>query len=126
MISASTSQDDVAYLNIGGQDIHLPILVGTESEKAVDISNLRRDTGFLTLDEGYSNTGSVRSAISYVDGERGVLRYRGIPIEELAQHSTFVETALLLIYGELPTAERLARFRELLAEHEMIHEGMRH
>jgi citrate synthase len=126
MRSAVSSQRDVAYLKIGGQAVQLPILVGTESEKAVDISNLRLDTGFLTLDEGYANTSSVRSAISYVDGERGVLRYRGIPIEELAEQSTFVETALLLIYGELPTKERLARFRELLTEHEMIHEGMRH
>jgi citrate synthase len=126
MISVGTSQDDAAYLNIRGQAVDLPIFVGTEGEKALDISNLRRDTGFLTLDEGYGNTGSARSAISYVDGEHGVLRYRGIPIEELAEHSTFVETALLLIYGELPTAEHLARFRELLTEHEMIHEGMRH
>ncbi len=126
MICASTGKQDVGYLKVGEHAVHLPILVGTESEKAIDISNLRRDTGFVTLDEGYRNTGSVRSAITYVDGERGVLRYRGIPIQELAEHSTFVETALLLIYGELPTADRLAHFRELLTEHAMIHEGMRH
>jgi citrate synthase len=126
MTGTSTEQQNVGHLNVGDQTVSLPILVGTENEKALDISNLRRDTGFLTLDEGYRNTGSVRSAITYVDGERGVLRYRGIPIQELAEHSNFVETSLLLIYGELPTAERLARFRELLTEHAMIHEGMRH
>jgi citrate synthase len=126
MIGVWTGREEAGRLQIGDQAVHLPVLVGTENEKALDISNLRRDTGYLTLDEGYRNTGSVRSAITYVDGERGVLRFRGIPIEELAEHSTFVETALLLIYGELPTPERLAHFRELLTEHAMIHEGMRH
>jgi len=126
MSVAVASQENAGHLKVGDQIVHLPIVVGTENEKALDISNLRRDTGFLTLDEGYRNTGSVRSAITYVDGERGILRYRGIPVEQLAEKSTFVETALLLIYGELPTAEHLARFRKLLTEHEMIHEGMRH
>jgi citrate synthase len=117
---------DQANLECGDRRIDLPVIVGTENERAVDISNLRADTGFLALDEGYRNTASVRSAITYIDGEQGILRYRGIPIEALADHSSFVETALLLIEGELPTADRLARFRQLLSKHEMIHEGMRH
>jgi citrate synthase len=117
---------DAASLEWGDRRVDLPVVVGTENERAVDISNLRTDTGFLALDEGYRNTASVRSAITYIDGEQGVLRYRGIPIEELADNSSFVETALLLIYGDLPTADHLARFRQLLTKHEMIHEGMRH
>lgn len=126
MKTAVANSQGVARLDLGDRQIDLPTLVGTEGEKAFDISNLRQETGYLALDEGYRNTGSVRSAISFIDGERGILRYRGIPIEQLAEHSTFPETALLLIYGELPTAEHLSRFRELLTEHEMIHEGMRH
>jgi len=116
----------MATVHVGEKDIDLPVVVGTENDRAFDISALRDQTGFLTLDEGYRNTASVRSAVSYIDGERGILRYRGIPIQQLAEHSTFIETALLLIYGELPSADHLARFRALLTEHEMIHEGMRH
>lgn len=110
----------------GGQGIELPVVVGTEKEHAVDITSLRGQTGYITLDEGYRNTGSVSSAITFIDGEKGILRYRGIPIEQLAENSTFIETALLLINGELPSADHLARFRSLLTEHELIHEGMRH
>ncbi|MCA9111440.1 MAG: citrate synthase [Planctomycetaceae bacterium] len=120
-----TDQDNVAELLIDDRHVELPVVCGTENERAIDISRLRSETGLITLDEGYRNTGSVRSAITFIDGEQGVLRYRGIPIEQLAEKSTFVETALLLIYGELPTSDRLLHFRELLAEHEMIHEGMR-
>lgn len=115
----------VAELRIGGTSVELPVIEGTENERAIDISNLRAQTGLITLDEGYRNTGSVRSHITFINGEEGILRYRGIPIEQLAESSTFIETALLLIYGELPSREHLARFRQLLAEHEMIHEGMR-
>ncbi len=115
-----------ARLQVGESTVELPMVVGTENEQAIDISRLREQTDAITLDEGFRNTGSVRSSISFVDGERGVLRYRGIPIEQLAEQSTFIETALLLIYGELPTRERLVRFRQRLSEHEMIHEGMRH
>lgn len=115
----------------GTIDVHeakltCPLVVGTEQEKGIDVSALRVKTGYLTLDEGYRNTAAVKSAISFIDGEAGILRYRGIPIEELAEKATFVETALLLIYGELPTAAHLHHFRQLLTEHEMIHEGMRH
>ncbi|MEM6855852.1 MAG: citrate synthase, partial [Planctomycetota bacterium] len=87
-------------------------------------AKLRGQTGFITLDEGYRNTGSVRSDITFIDGEAGILRYRGIPIEDVCQHCSFIETALLLIYGELPTADHLAHFRGLLTQHQMIHEGV--
>ena len=125
MLKTSNSTD-TAELDLGEQTIELPMVVGTEHERAVDISKLRERSGVITLDEGYRNTGSVRSAITFINGEEGILRYRGIPIEQLAERSTFIETALLLIYGELPTEDHLSRFRQLLTEHEMIHEGMRH
>lgn len=115
-----------ATLNHPGGTLELPIVTGTENERAVDISRLRADTGLVTLDTGYANTGSCRSAITYIDGERGVLRYRGYPIEDLAERSTFVETAYLLIFGELPTEAQLSDFRALLGEHEFIHEDMLH
>jgi citrate synthase len=104
--------------------IELPLVIGTEDERGIDVSRLRADTGYITLDDGYGNTGSCKSAITYIDGGKGILRYRGIPIEQLAEKSTFIETALLLIYGELPSADHLTRFRALLSEHEMLHEGM--
>ena len=116
----------MAQLLLDGQKYELPIVVGTEDEHAIDISELRGQSGHITLDEGYRNTGSVQSKITFIDGEKGILRYRGIPIEQLAKHSTFVETAMLLIYGELPTSDQLAHFKDLLTQHEMIHEGMRH
>jgi citrate synthase len=103
----------------------LPLIEGSAGERAIDISKLRDQTGLITLDNGYGNTGSCRSAITFIDGEQGILRYRGIPIEELAAQSTFVETAFLIIYGKLPTAAELRRFSELLTQHELIHEDMR-
>ena len=115
----------VAELRIGDTSVELPLVDGAENERAVDISKLSDQSGLITLDEGYRNTGSARSAITFIDGEEGILRYRGIPIEQLAEKSNFIETALLLIYGALPTRDHLARFRWLLSEHEMIHEGMR-
>ncbi len=114
-----------AEFHLDDTSVDLPVVVGTENEKAVDIETLRAKTGWVTLDEGYRNTASVRSSITFINGEKGILRYRGIPIEQLADNSTFIETALLLINGELPTRDELAHFRGLLAEHEMIHEGMR-
>src|SRR5690606_22253260 len=117
---------NTATLVYDGKKIDLPIVVGTEQERAVDITSLRADTGLITLDSGYANTGACRSAITYIDGDRGILRYRGYPIEELAVKSTFVETAYLLIFGELPTAAQLADFRALFVENELIHEDMRH
>jgi citrate synthase len=106
-------------------DLDLPVVEGTENERAIDISNLRQETGLITLDKGYVNTGSTRSAITYLDGEKGILRYRGYPVYDLAENCDFVEVAFLLIYGELPTAEELANFRYSIRRHTMLHEDMR-
>ena len=113
-------------LTIEDKDYEFPVVTGTENEKAIDISDLRSKTGYVTLDNGYVNTGATTSSITYLDGEAGILRYRGIPIEELAQKSTFVETSYLLIYGELPTKRELENFSRLLTNHSMIHEDMKH
>jgi citrate synthase len=117
---------DLATLRYHGKSYELPIVVGTQNETAVDISKLRAQSGLITLDNGYGNTGSCSSSITFVDGEKGVLKYRGYLIEVLATRSTFVETAYLLIFGDLPTASQLAEFRRLLVQHEFIHEDMRH
>jgi citrate synthase len=108
-----------------GKAVELPVVVGTEQERAIDISQLRGQTGYVTLDPAFVNTGSTTSAITFLDGDRGILRYRGIPIEELAEHSTFVETSYLLIYGKLPTSAELKAFSRLLTRHSMIHEDMK-
>jgi citrate synthase len=115
-----------ATLSYDGKSFELPVVVGTEKETAVDISNLRAQSGLITLDNGYANTGACSSRITFIDGEKGILRYRGYPVEELAARSSFVETAYLLIFGELPTAAQLAEFRRLLGRHEYIHEDMLH
>ncbi len=117
---------DTVKLNLPDQPVDLSVVVGSENEHAVDISKLRSETGYITLDSGYGNTGSCRSAITYIDGEKGILRYRGYPIEELAEKGTFTEVAWLLIFGELPTATQAKQFRDLLTEHESLHEGLRH
>ena len=109
----------------GDQSIELPVMVGSEGEKAVDITQLRSRTGFIAYDPGYANTGSCKSDITFMDGERGILRYRGIPVEQLAQHSSFRETAYLLVHGELPTLRDLNRFSVLLNDHSLVHEDMR-
>ena len=116
---------DVAKLKLVDRELDLPIVVGTEQEMAIDISKLRGDTGFITLDEGYVNTGSTTSSITYLDGEQGILRYRGYPIEVLAANCDFVEVSYLLIYGELPTSEQLDTFRMSIRRHTMLHEDMR-
>ncbi len=115
-----------AILTYKGKSYELPVVIGTENEVGIDISNLRAASGLITLDEGYSNTGSCKSSITYIDGDAGILQYRGYPIEELAEKSTFVETAWLLIFGELPAPQVLREFRNLLSTHEFIHEDMRH
>ena len=115
-----------AQLQLDGKVYELPITTGSEGEKAVDISTLRDTTGYITLDDGYANTGSCKSAVTFIDGEKGILRYRGIPIEELAVKSTFMETAYLLIYGKLPTREQKTRFSDLLTQNENLHEGMKY
>ena len=101
-------------LKLDGQTATLPLIEGTAGEKAIDISKLRDQTGYITLDDGYGNTGSCLSKITFIDGEKGILRYRGIPIEELAEKSTFIETAYLIIYGHLPNRAELKRFSDLL------------
>jgi citrate synthase len=117
--------NNIAKLDINGQTFELPIAEGSEHEKAIDVSSLRSQTGLITLDDGYGNTGSCRSAITFIDGEKGILRYRGIPIEELAEKSNFMEVAHLLIMGKLPNQEELRRFSDLLTKNEMIHEDMK-
>jgi citrate synthase len=109
----------------GDRTFELPLVEGSEGEKAIDISNLRRETGLITLDYGYANTGSCFSAITFMDGERGILRYRGIPVEQLAERATFTETAYLLINGELPKSGELKRFSILLNDNSLVHEDMR-
>ncbi len=114
-----------AELILDGKSYHLPVVTGTENEKAIDIKNLRDQTGYITLDSGYKNTGATLSAITFLDGEQGILRYRGYPIEQLAERSDFVEVAYLLIYGELPTKQQLDQFSENIKMHTLIHEDMR-
>jgi len=115
-----------AKLELDGKTCSLPIVEGTEGERAVDVSALRQNTGYITLDNGYGNTGSCTSKITFIDGDKGILRYRGIPIEELAEKSSFIETAYLIIYGELPTSAQLRRFSDLLTQNEMLHEDMKY
>jgi citrate synthase len=114
-----------ARLEMEGRVTELPVIVGTEGEHGIDIAKLRSATGAITLDEGFVNTGSTTSAITFLDGEKGILRYRGYPIEVLAEKCDFVEVAYLLIYGELPSASQLDGFRMALSHHTMIHEDMR-
>ena len=117
---------ETATLKIGDQTIELPIIVGSEGERGLDISKLRAETGYITLDPGYGNTGSCTSDITFIDGEKGILRYRGYPIEELAEKSTFIETSYLLIFGELPTESQLQTFSKQLTNNQSLHEAIRH
>ena len=120
-----TKSDGTARLEINGRTTEFPVVVGTEGEQGIDIAKLRSATGAITLDEGFVNTGSTTSAITFLDGEKGILRYRGYPIEVLAEKCDFVEVAYLLIYGKLPSASELDGFRMALSHHTMIHEDMR-
>jgi len=113
-----------AKLILDGKEHEFPVVTGSEGEVAVDISKLRERTGAITLDEGYGNTGSCRSAITFIDGEQGILRYRGIPIEEL-EEARFTEVAYLLIYGRLPNQTELVEWREKLTRHSLLHEDMK-
>ncbi|MFM7301650.1 MAG: citrate/2-methylcitrate synthase, partial [Crocinitomicaceae bacterium] len=101
---------EIAKIELDGKVFELPVIVGTENEKAIDISKLRDLTGYVTLDTGYKNTGATKSAITFLDGEEGILHYRGYSIEQLAEKATFLEVAYLLIYGELPTVKELNDF----------------
>jgi citrate synthase len=116
---------DRAQLKIGEQNIELPIVMGSEGEIGIDVAKLRAQTGAVTLDPAYMNTACTTSAITFLDGEKGILRYRGIPIEQLAEQATFVEVAYLLIYGHLPNQGELSKFSELLTRHSMLHEDMK-
>jgi citrate synthase len=116
---------EMATLTFKGQTYQLPVVEGTEGEKGIDISKLRQQSGLITLDSGYANTGSCTSAITFMDGEKGILRYRGIPVEQLAKYSTFRETAFLLVRGYLPTQRELNRFSVLLNDASLVHEDMK-
>ncbi len=116
---------ETAKLSYMGKTYELPVITGTEGEKGIDISRLRQDTGLITLDTGYANTGSCTSDITYMDGEKGILRYRGIPVEQLAKYSSFRETAYLLVHGKLPSHKELNRFSVLLNDASLVHEDMK-
>lgn len=117
---------NTAQLTLDGKTFQLPVVEGSERERAIDISALRNETGYITLDDGYANTGSCQSQITFIDGETGILRYRGIPIEELAEKSTFIEVAHLIIMGHLPNPKELREFSDLLTDNELLNEAMKH
>ncbi|HVO74313.1 MAG TPA: citrate synthase [Ignavibacteriaceae bacterium] len=121
----SESKNETAKLSFRDNEINLPLVVGSECEVGIDISQLRSKTGAITSDSGYGNTGSCSSAITFIDGEKGILRYRGYPIEELAEKSTFIEVAYLLIYGKLPQKSELEKFNFELRHHSLLHEDMK-
>ncbi len=114
-----------AKLTLDGKEYEFPLVVGTENEVGIDITQLRAKTGAITYDPGYGNTGACSSAITYIDGEQGILRYRGYSIEQLAERGSFVEVAYLLIYGHLPSEQELTEFRRLLTYHTLLHEDMK-
>lgn len=116
---------DKAILHYANKQFELPVIQGTENEMALDIQNLRQESEFITLDTGYKNTGATTSNITFLDGEAGILRYRGYPIEQLAEKSTFIEVAYLIIYGELPTKAQLEHFSNAITRHTLIHEDMK-
>lgn len=116
---------DKAKIILDGNEYELPIVTGTENERAIDISKLRDMTGYVTLDTGYKNTGATTSAITFLDGEEGILRYRGYPIEQLAEKSNFLEVSYLLLHGNLPTANELANFTQRITRHTLVHEDVK-
>ena len=116
---------EIAKIELDGTIYELPVIEGSENEKAIDISKLRDLTGYITLDTGYKNTGATKSAITFLDGEEGVLRYRGYSIEELAEKASFMEVSYLLIYGELPTQTQFTNFETKIKKHTLVHEDMR-
>jgi len=115
-----------AIIQLGDTKVEASIVVGTENERAIDIGHLRATSGYVTLDPAFMNTASTKSSITFIDGDKGILRYRGIPIEQLAEKSTFVETAYLLIYGELPKEQELKDWSKKLTRHSLLHEDMKH
>ena len=121
----SENGDSAVVLRHGGKEYSLPIVESSVGDRGFDIGKLRAQTGLVTYDNGYGNTAACKSAITYLDGERGILRYRGYPIEQLAEHGTFLETAYLLIYGELPTVDQLAEFQNEITQHTLLHEDVK-
>jgi len=116
---------EIAELTLEGKKYEFPIIEGSEQEKAIDIAKLRDQTGYITIDAGYKNTGATKSAITFLDGEEGILNYRGYSIEDLAEKSSFLEVAYLLIYGELPTEQQFATFEHEIRTHTLVNEDMR-
>lgn len=116
---------ETAIIEINGERYELPVVTGSENEKAIEIKTLRAASGVITLDPGFKNTGSTKSAITFLDGEKGILRYRGYPIEQLAEKATFLEIAYLLIYGELPKKNELESFQDSITKHTLVHEDMK-
>ena len=117
---------ETAKLILGDKTLEMPVITGTEGERGIDISKLRQETGAITLDQGYGNTGACQSAITYIDGDKGILRYRGIPIEEFdhRQDPNFIEVMWLLIFGRLPAEAELTEMRDALTSHAHLHEAM--
>ncbi|MCB9184227.1 MAG: citrate synthase [Flavobacteriales bacterium] len=115
-----------AQITLDGKTYEFPVVTGSEGEKAIDISKLRDQTGYITLDFGYKNTGATTSAITFLDGEEGILSYRGYPIEQLAEHASFIEVSYLLLFGELPNKQQLDEFEGNVRYHSLVHEDMKH
>ncbi|MGZ5384553.1 MAG: citrate/2-methylcitrate synthase, partial [Acidimicrobiia bacterium] len=120
------TQKEDAVLRVGDQEYLLPVIVGTEGEIAVDINRLRGSSGLVTFDRGFANTAETQSAITFLDGERGILRYRGYPIEQLAEQATFLEVAYLLADGRLPSRSELDDYADEITHHTMLREDMKH
>jgi citrate synthase len=125
MTNETLTAAETATITLAGKSTELPVVHGTDGDAGLDIGQLRAQTGLVTLDNGYGNTGSCTSSITYLDGDAGILRYRGYPIEQLAERSTFLEVAYLLIYGELPSKAQLDTFVDSITRHSLIHEEMR-
>ena len=119
------TDDQTAKLNLGDIDYEMKAIVGTEQEVGLDVRKLRANTSLITYDPGYGNTGSCSSAITFIDGEKGILRYRGYPIEQVAEAASFAEVCFLLVYGRLPTASEYDDFRMALTRHTLLHEDMK-
>jgi citrate synthase len=126
LTAAEDPVTEKAIITLGDTRFETPVINGTEGEHALDIGQLRAKTGYVTIDPAFMNTASTKSAITFIDGDKGILRYRGIPIEQLAERSSFVETAYLLIYGNLPNNDQLEGWSEKLTRHSLIHEDMKH
>ena len=112
-------------ISYGGKSVELPLMTGSEGEKAIEIAKLRQALGIITIDPGFMNTGSCQSSVTFIDGDLGILRYRGYPIEQLAEKSSFIEVSYLLLHGQLPTAEQLKEFTQHITRHTMLQEDIK-